>query len=254
MVVHTGLSVSGDNLLVILGRLTGGIEADVQFVLAVCITVIIVELVVKLQLDVVVHPPVESYGISLGSTSVNIAEIEVASLVTTAEFKIAPFVDRLDLGVLSTIGVIALGSAEEQVTSLGIPTAEVLCFGIYSIRFEVDVISYVGRLIAEAFPVTGKLDSPEVVVVKTGQVICVEVLLAVNAGGVTCAGTISSPLSCRQVGSGCAVGICGTDVKAGIVQFVKRTDNQFCGEGITLNSRSKPIAPPRRPATKILRI
>ena len=160
MVVDAGLSISCNNFLVVLGRLACRIQANIELVFAVCITVIVVELVIELHLDIVVHPPVKSKCISLGSSTVDIAEIEVASLIAGAELDISKLTDGLDLGVLATVCIIALLSTEKKITGLDVPSSEVLGLGIGCIGLETDIVTNVGSLVTEAVPVTCKLYCP----------------------------------------------------------------------------------------------
>ena len=226
MVVNTGLSGRSGDLGVVLGGFAIGIKAHIKFTLSVGVTVIIVVLVVQLHLDILVHPEVETQSIGLGGTAIDIAEVEVAVLITGAKLDISPIMSAFHLGVLASVGVITLFSAEEQVAGLGVPSTEILGLGISGVRFEVDIVTNIGGLITETIPVTGELDGPQVVVVEAGKVVGVKILLAVDARGVTGACPVSPPLACCKVGSGCPVGIRRTDMEAGVVQLVERTDNQ----------------------------
>ena len=102
VVVNSRLSGRSSDLGVVFGRLSCRIFADIELALTVSVTVVVVELVVQLHLDILVHPVVETKGVSLSRSTIDSAEIKVASLVTGAEFDVAPVVGALHLGVLAT--------------------------------------------------------------------------------------------------------------------------------------------------------
>ena len=149
MVVDAGLSGRIRDLRIILGRFPVRIRSDEELVLAVGITVVVVELVVELELDVAVDPPVQAERIGFGSTSVDGATIKVDGLVTGAELDVTPLPAPLDTGVFTAVGVVALLAAEEKVTGLDVPAAEVLGGRVGRICLEMDIVADIGSLIAE---------------------------------------------------------------------------------------------------------
>ena len=202
MVVNTGLSVGGDNLGVILCRLAIGVLADIQLALAVCVAVVVVELIVDHELDVVVDVPVQAESVGFCSTAIYVAVVEVADLVASAEFEVAPLAAALDLGVLGALCVILVLTSEEKVSCLYVPSAEVLGCRVCCVSLEVDVVAYVCSLVAESVPVAGDFDSPEVVVVESREIVGVKIFPAVEVGRVAGACTICSPFASGEVGSG----------------------------------------------------
>ena len=46
MIIYACFAIGGNNLGVVFGRLSGGVEPDIKLVLAVCIAVIVVVLVI----------------------------------------------------------------------------------------------------------------------------------------------------------------------------------------------------------------
>ena len=65
------------------------------------------------------------------------------------------------------------------------------------------VVADVGCFVTESVPMSGKLHGPQIVVVEARQIVGVQILLAVDAGGVAAAGTVGSPLTgCKVGGSG----------------------------------------------------
>ena len=231
MVVHTGFAGGGDNLGEVLGGFSALVKAHIQLAFAVGVTVVVVVLVVQLHLHVVGDPVVEADGVSFGRAAEHVAVVQGQELVAGAEFKVSPLLAGFDLGVLATVGVVALAAAEQEVSGLGVPAPELLGSGICGVFLEENVVHYEGTFIAQAFPVTGQLGRPEEVVVIAGEVVGVDVFLAVDGSGVTCAGTVGAVF--LDTGLGGTVR-CGTaDVQGRSLGLEQGTEDHFSGEGIT---------------------